>query len=568
MSKFLKYLTYFVFDPSRANSHLGPDVMDLKDVDVIVHLRDRIYKKHKILHDNDISELELYRKPDDLKKRGEGELLDRAMASITEKAPIDDDEEVSDVFGQDLGKGQVHLVVKIRPNSTFRKRPRSPSGDDESSRLKKILKRAPSSLSSPSTFKDVAQDVVYINRPFDYHTIPIELLQPQFGQFKDDCAAPSTAWAQELLQRLTTTACAWYDNETSRRSAIFDALNKSGIYMAPETISNTELKTDGNWKVVIMPPAIRECKNDLGSGSALFEAVGYYAQFLNNALVYESRFPCVLMIDLGPFIGFYGCLWTGKNIHVEPLTPMHDLTVHWTDETSRNAIASSLDAFKRTIQRIEKYYESFPRSPATATVRTFPYPTSYKDETGHDIDFTYQSRFDEKLVFVAVTARSPEEKLCIKFTRRYSEEAHRILANLEHAPRLRRVLLLPGNWFMVVMDFSQYLRLSDIAGFSNDQKKLVKSKIKDAVHILHNNNIVHGDIREINVLVDPKTLSIHMIDFDWAGTYQKVRYPERVNTKSVRRPNGVSGGELITKDHDMEMVDLLFCVPSFCFSAA
>ncbi|KAL5526108.1 hypothetical protein ACEPAG_7446 [Sanghuangporus baumii] len=486
MSKSLKYLTYFVFDPSRANSHLGPDVMDLKDVDVIVHLRDRIYKKHKILHDNDISELELYRvsqyallsddllclpkKPDDLKKRGERELLDRAMASITEKAPIDADEEVSNVFGQDLGKAQVHLVVKIRLNSTFRKRPRSSSGDDESSRLKKIFE-GPSSLFSPSTFKDVAQDVVYINRPFDYHTIPIELLQPQFGQFKDDCAAPSTAWAQELLQRLTTTACAWYDNETSRRSAIFDDLNKSGIYMAPETISNTEFKTDGNWKVVIMPPAIRECKNDLGAGSALFEAVGCYAQFLNNALVYESRFPCVLMIDLGPFIGFYGCLWTGKNIHVEPLTPMHDLMVHWTDETSRNAIASSLDAFKRTIERIEKYYESFPRSPVTATVRTFPYPTSYKDETGQDIDFTYQSRFGEKLVFVAVTARSPEEKLCIKFTRRYSEEAHRILANLEHAPRLRQVVLLPGNWFMVVMKFSQYLRLSDIAGFSNDQKK-------------------------------------------------------------------------------------------------
>ncbi|KAL5495933.1 hypothetical protein ACEPAI_1397 [Sanghuangporus weigelae] len=245
-----------------------------------------------------------------------------------------------------------------------------------------------------------------------------------------------------------------------------------------------------------MPPAIRGCKNDLGSGSPVFEAVGYYAQLLNNVLVYESRFPCVLIIDLGSFLGFYGCLWTGKNIHVEPLTPMHDLTVHWTDEISRNAIASSLDAFKRTIERIEEYYESLLRSPAPAVVHAFPYPTSYKDETGQDIDFTYQSRVEEKLVFVALTVLSPEENLCIKFTRRYSEEAHRLLADLECSPRLRQAL------------------------------------------------------------------AIHLIDFDWAGTYQKVRYPERVNTKTVRRPDGVSRGELITKDHDMAMVDLLFRVPN------
>ncbi|KAL5495932.1 hypothetical protein ACEPAI_1396 [Sanghuangporus weigelae] len=173
MLKSLKHLTYFVFDPSRGNAHFVPGVLDLKDVEVIEDLRDRMYKKHKVLHDNiDISELELYKKPDDIKKRGEGELLDRAMASITGKALLDADEEVNDVFGQDLGKGQVHLVVKIRTNPTFSKRLRSPSEDNESTRLKKILKRAPSSLSSPSTFEDVAQDVVYINRPFDYLRFP------------------------------------------------------------------------------------------------------------------------------------------------------------------------------------------------------------------------------------------------------------------------------------------------------------------------------------------------------------------------------------------------------------
>jgi hypothetical protein len=161
---------------------------------------------------------------------------------------------------------------------------------------------APSALSNPSRFRTAAQGLVCINRPFDYYTVPIELLQPEFGRFKDDCAVSPTAWAQGLLQEFTTAACEWYDNETSRRSAIFEVLNNHEIPMEPGTVLHTEFRTVGNWKVIIMPPTIRECKNDSGSsGSALFEAVGYYAQFLNNALgeVRRSRFPCILMIDLG-----------------------------------------------------------------------------------------------------------------------------------------------------------------------------------------------------------------------------------------------------------------------------
>jgi serine/threonine protein kinase len=204
---------------------------------------------------------------------------------------------------------------------------------------------------------------------------------------------------------------------------------------------------------------------------------------------------------------------------------------------------------------------------APSVVRTFPDPTSYKDKRGQEIKFTYRSRIDEKLVFRASVDGDVEGGLCVKFTKRYSENAHRFLANLGYAPQLREVTSLPGGWTMVVMDFSPYAQLSELLMPSVESPRFVKSKIRDIVQKLHDNGFVHGDIRENNILVEPETLtskddcSVHLIDFDWAGKDQEVRYPGRVNTVTVRRPNGVSDGELITKGHDMEMVSLLlpFC---------
>lgn len=51
-------------------------------------------------------------------------------------------------------------------------------------------------------------------------------------------------------------------------------------------------------------------------------------------------------------------------------------------------------------------------------------------------------------------------------------------------------------------------------------------------------------------------MSVHLIDFDWAGRVGEARYPMRVNHITVKRPEW--GGELITQQHDIEMVSYLF----------
>ena len=56
---------------------------------------------------------------------------------------------------------------------------------------------------------------------------------------------------------------------------------------------------------------------------------------------------------------------------------------------------------------------------------------------------------------------------------------------------------------------------------------------------------------------DANNVKVHFIDFDWAGKAGEVKYPIGVNVKSVKRPNGVGGGVLITRQHDEIMATYL-----------
>ena len=71
--------------------------------------------------------------------------------------------------------------------------------------------------------------------------------------------------------------------------------------------------------------------------------------------------------------------------------------------------------------------------------------------------------------------------------------------------------------------------------------------------------MVHGDLRDINFLVSKDaTFQLKLIDFDWAGEVRAVRYPINVNHEEIRRPASALNGELITIEHDDEMVDCIF----------
>ncbi|KAI0252373.1 hypothetical protein BJV78DRAFT_350633 [Lactifluus subvellereus] len=445
-----------------------------------------------------------------------------------------------------------------------------------------VGKAAPSSLAYPGEFSKIAGPghAITCNRPFEYDTIPLVLLHEAFGIFKDRCEAAPSEQALACLEELAHVGCKWYASEAIRRPEIQSVLQKHmGLRLHEQKVPGTEFTTDGNLITIVMPAAIRECRNE--HGDVLFQVILFYGNFLNKALEdplcyhnCDTRFPSILIVDMGSYLGFYGAAWDGVRVRVEPLTPIFDLSTHWRETKARHAIASSLDALIVAVRNIQAHYDAVEAEAKANPVpsreydlhlqkaRGYPFMTSYNDN-GQEITFTYDARLDNaKLIFSATLNQPNSDQCLVKFTRQYSEAAHNYLASRGSAPTLRQCVRVSAEWTAVIMDRSKYQVLYGLSLPEADQEN-VRRKVKSEMQMLHNEGFVHGDIRDTNLLVDLDSLAsddvvVHFIDLDWAGRIGEARYPIGVNTKTVKRPDGVKSGELITKQHDEDMVSYLF----------
>ncbi|KAK7049956.1 hypothetical protein VNI00_005387 [Paramarasmius palmivorus] len=419
---------------------------------------------------------------------------------------------------------------------------------------------------------ETAQSPLTLALPKVYHgfdTIPIDLLCETFGRFKDRCCAPPSQKAFVFLGELAHVACAWYPSDAERAEALRTVLEKhTGFVFHTETTGCTKYIPDGNTGVDVMAAVTMEVKED---GPALDQTIACYAKFLKQAYDtygrYEAAFPSILLPQRGSTIGFYGAMWDGR-MRVEPLTPIFDLSAHYLDAYARRAIASSLDAFMETVPILQAHYanlkarveqNSCPPPPRLFEARGYPYLTSYQIN-GKETLVTFETRLDDKNLVFFVSDGSAE--YVVKFTQRYSEKAHRYLASIGAAPKLWQCKELPGGWIAVLMDKSNYTSYSGMS-LSNERRERVRHKVTEVVQMLHAHGFVHGDIRDVNLLVDKESLAseggvkVHFLDFDSAGPIGEARYPYDVNMVSMKRPAGVEGGGIITKQLDLETISYL-----------
>ncbi|TDL16153.1 hypothetical protein BD410DRAFT_902194 [Rickenella mellea] len=423
--------------------------------------------------------------------------------------------EISDYWNESPARKHLHLIVQVPPPptalsavTTGQKRKRE---DEELSIIAKITGRAPSVLANPSEFHNFAKDIIFYNRPFDYTTIPITLLQEEFAQFEDDCSLPPTPEMAMLVHELTGVCCAVYANDNDRRVAVQSVLNRCAdlsLDIRSVTPGKT-FQTIGQPELSVMPP--------------FYQRVAF-------SFRHKTRFPCILMTDIGPLVSIYAAIWDGSKSQVQPLHPSLDFTVHYTDEGQRRTIASVVGAMLRAVDRLRIYYEHLPKISAAvpAITHQFPYRSFYTDRDGSSVNICYTSRIrEEELAFIA---SRPEGK----------------------------------QFWRVVTDLSTFIRLDGPVVTPPASHLIIKAKVAEAVKILHDHSFVHGDIRSTNILVDPNSIErqesckLHIVDFDWTGKAGEATYPLLVNTISVRRPKDVVGEGKILKEHDTAMVQGLF----------
>jgi len=112
---------------------------------------------------------------------------------------------------------------------------------------------------------------------------------------------------------------------------------------------------------------------------------------------------------------------------------------------------------------------------------------------------------------------------------------------------------------MVVMEFlAEPWRVLNQTEMNTESIPRLGEKIRSMITKLHGSGMVHGDIREMNILVNDKN-EIMLIDYDWTGIQGQVVYPRNINMDPILRwPSGVGSGLRILPEHDMEMVERLF----------
>jgi hypothetical protein len=258
----------------------------------------------------------------------------------------------------------------------------------------------------------------------------------------------------------------------------------------------------------------------------------------------------------GPQISFSGAVWTSRP-HFQVLTPTIPLFCHQTDTNMRESLARHFGALKKAIQSLKQCHKALANPALLKDLDPrYPDPRTYHSlETETNVKFKYLSQMDDsKLLFVGET--DDGERICIKFVRRYSQAAHEKCAKMGIAPKLRGFEDIGAGWMMVIMDaLDEYKTLE--AAPSPDTREPIRAGLIE----LHQAHLVHGDVRNVNIMVRKDgNPGFMLVDFDWSGIIGEVRYPINVN-KKIGRPVDVSDGVLIKPEHDMAMLENIFVKP-------
>jgi serine/threonine protein kinase len=227
-----------------------------------------------------------------------------------------------------------------------------------------------------------------------------------------------------------------------------------------------------------------------------------------------------------------------------------------------DSVVCLFGAFKNATRDLRNYYIALGddlTSPLPHANPGFPYSTTFTHlETGISTLFKLEFQpLPDKLLYTGMTDTGVD--IIVKFVRSYSRALHAHCSSLGSAPPLLGHETLDGGWFMVVMN-----DMVDYRPFSALEKSSLSSQLRpmvlDLVDSFHQQNLVHGDLRDTNILVreDGGRLEIKLVDFDWGGVEGEVRYPSAINCTDFWRPPEVSDSMLITKVHDIQMVKYMF----------
>jgi len=392
----------------------------------------------------------------------------------------------------------------------------------------------------------------------------------------------------ERAAKYLQCAVTFYKDETHRQDAIKklvdEAIGEEGKWTLPLGWADG-IKPDGSWWYDEFLTLVLELKNTLGlSGDALLQAVVDYSKIVSrekvrypisvalNPVAYLCsqfkrfrefcNFPIVLVGATANRLEISVAVCIGPIYVTKLLTLDLSLGFHASDNIIR--LARVFGALSRCWADLKHYYDrvenlDFPRlsclypnptpiDPSKALPKlTYGrflsragQPTSALVDLGNATTTMYTATLDDT-----------DEQVIVKFTAHYNKVAHCLLAEVELAPRLHFCERVIGDLYMVVMDHVDGKSIWQLQKDKMPVPAIVFERVSDAVGLLHEKDIVFGDLRDPNILYDASKGQVVLVDFDWPGTDGQTRYSATLNINNKEWPEEVLPYGIMHKAHDL-----------------
>jgi serine/threonine protein kinase len=245
---------------------------------------------------------------------------------------------------------------------------------------------------------------------------------------------------------------------------------------------------------------------------------------------------------------------------------------HASDNVIR--LARVFKVLRRHRLELKEYYQSVMVSPPPKLSCLFPNPTLINLSKPMP-KLTYRKFFSRAgqptpdildlgsttTAMYTATLDDTNEEVIVKFTARYNEAAHRLLAKVQLAPNLHFCGRVVGDLYMIVMEYVDGTSVWQLQKDKTPIPEVVVTKVEEAVHLLHEQGIVFGDLRSNNILyvaAEPEAYAV-LVDFDWPGEDGKSRYPATLNRTTVGKTwhVDVSPYHIMHKAHDLWQLEQL-----------
>ncbi|KAL5522203.1 hypothetical protein ACEPAF_2060 [Sanghuangporus sanghuang] len=316
---------------------------------------------------------------------------------------------------------------------------------------------------------------------------------------------------------------------------------------------------------------VLENKNATGlAGDASLQAAVWYAKHcitLKEGKFEHSKLPVILVGVMGNVLEISIAVFL-EEVIVDKILHFEVLNGHNQDETVVK-LALIASALKTCAGKLQREYANLEQTSERAEEETWHLPCPSASPRSPNslvsaVKFKAKlSRSNEELIklkgenaemrslFLATYCK---QEVIVKFAMTYNESAHSALADQNLAPKLHLCEQVIGGLKMVVMDRVHGKRMCDER--KNSLPRKVFDDLEKALTIIHDKDVVFGDLRDTNVMITKSDVEVEveakLIDFDWADKHGKGRYPALINTDLSKEELSPCVGpcEFMYKEHD------------------